>query len=238
MEDQKNIKQFLSGTSNYITEYILMLISHVAAVAAFCGVVFALLGMFAKDRYSIIDGAAAMTASALVLIFLPLYLVLNKRVSAEEKKDHSVVKGRARTVFLVLASIAAFGWLVGFAATALYYLFSPLFLNGESYGDNFVGVFLPAVFSAAIVGLSLVQLHKHVGAKFRVKYLKLFPILVLVVVGTTFVTAAVKQDTKKSNKSVDCTWSNYKDGECSLDEYYDYIDNRNSDYRYNNSYDY
>lgn len=242
MENQKNIKSLLGGTSNYITEYILMLISHVAAVASLCGVVFAVFGMLANDRYSVVDGAAAMTASALVIIFTPLYLVLNRRVSAQEQKDHSVVKSRSRTVFLTIASVAAFGWFIGFSATALYHLFSPIFVKTTDYGMGFVSTFLPALISAGIIGASLVQLHKHVGTQFRKRYLALLPIVALIILGTTFITAAVKKN-DSSNKNVDCTWSNYKDGECSLDDYYEYIDNRNNNYRkddymYNNSYDY
>ena len=235
MEEQtKRVKPYLSGTSNYITEYILMLISHVAAVAALCAVVFAVFGMFADDRYSMLDGAAAMTASALVVIFMPLYYVLHKRVSAQESKDHTVLKSKSRTVFLTIASIAAFGWFIGFAATALYHLFSPVFVRTTDYGIGFVSTFLPALISAGIIGVSLIQLHKHVGTKFRKQYLMLLPIVALVVLSTTFITAAVKKG-NNGNKKVDCTWSNYRDGECTIDEYYEYLDNQ-SDNTYNNRY--
>jgi drug/metabolite transporter (DMT)-like permease len=236
---QKNIsgwRRQLGGTSNYIVEYILMLMTYTAAIGSIIGMLFVLFELLADGSLNSIANGAGMASTISALVFVPLYWVLQKRVSAEEANKPEVSKHKARTVFLTFVSISALGWFTGFVVTALYFLISPVFSKVNSYGENFIGVFLPALFSATVIAFAYVQLHKHAGTRYRRLFLRVLLVATGLLVCVTLIVGAVKKNHKPSLKSGEkCTYSNYQKEKCTLDDYYKYMDDQNGGY--NNRYD-
>jgi len=181
-----------------------------------------------KDGYSAsFTTASGLSAVVAFLVFGGLYFVLNSRVRAQEIKQPAVLQHKARTVFYVLASIAAFSWFTGFVVTALYYLLSPLAVKGASYGDSFFTVFLPAIIAADIIALAYLSIAKSASSRYVTKFANMALLVGLIVAIATISVAAAKKDAKPTLKSGEkCTYSNYDLGKCSYDEYQDYVDDQ------------
>ena len=222
----------LAGTSNYIAEYLLMLASLTALATSVILMVFSLCTLLKEGNTSTLTTGSALSAVVAFVVFGPLYYVLNSRVRGHESQDPTVVAHKARTVFYVLASIAAFSWFTGFVVTAVYYLLSPLVTKGDSYGEHVVTVFIPAVVSASVIALSYVSIAKKTGTNYAAKFANIMLLVGLLVAIATLSVAIAKKNTKPTLKAGEkCTYSNYDAGKCTYDDYQKYQESLYDDYR-------
>lgn len=215
----------LNGTSNYIAEYIVMLVSLTALATSVILMAFSVCALLKHGNTSAMSTASGLSAVVAFLVFGPLYYVLNSRVRAQEINEPATVKHKARTVFYVFASIAAFGWFTGFVITSVYYLLSPLVTKNVSYGDNLVTVFIPAVIGATVVAVSYMSIAKAAATKYVTKFASIMLLAGLVLAIVTLSVSIAKKNSKPTLKTNEtCTYANYKDGKCTYDEYQDYVD--------------
>ncbi|MCA9330869.1 hypothetical protein KC957_02380 [Candidatus Saccharibacteria bacterium] len=222
----------LGGTTNYIAEYLLMLSSLVALATSIVLMVFSICTLLKEGNTTALSTSSALSASVAFVVFGPLYYVLSSRVRAEELKNPSVVAHKARTVFYVLATIAAFSWFTGFVVTAVYYLLSPLVTKNSSYSEDLVTVFIPAVVAAVVIATSYVSVAKKAGSAYLAKFTNVALLAGLILLIATLSVGIAKKNTKPSLKSGEkCTYTNYRDGKCTYNEYQKYLDGLYDDYK-------
>ncbi len=222
----------LSGTTNYIAEYLLMLFALVGVVSSIMLMVFSIGTLLKAGDSAGLSTASGMSAVVAFLVFAPVYYVLNSRVRSQEAKDPHVTQHKARTVFYVLASISAFSWFTGFVGTALYYLLSPLGVKTSSYDDTLVTLFAPAVIAALVVLLAYVSIAKSASSQYVAKFCSMILLAGLVLAIATTSIAVAKKDSRPTLKSGEkCTYTNYSNDKCTYDEYQDYLDDSSNRYR-------
>lgn len=222
----------LSGTSNYIAEYLLMLFSLTALATSVVLMMFAICTLLKEGNTTAISTGGALSTSVAFLVFAPLYYILSSRVRAQELKEPAIVGHKARTVFYVFATIAAFSWFTGFVVTAMYYLLSPLVTKNSSYSEDLVTVFIPAVVAAVIVAASYASIAKKAGSAYLAKFTNVALVSGLILVIATLSVGIAKKNTKPSLKNSEkCTYANYHGGKCTYDDYQQYLDNLYNDYK-------
>ncbi len=222
-----NQTRLLSGTTHYITEYILMIMSLASFVTSVVLMVFSICNLLSAGDVAGISAGSALTAAVGFLVFGPLYYALAKRVRSQELKEPATTTHKARTVFFVLASISAFGWFTGFTVTSVYFLLSPLVSSDASmsYGDNFVNVFLPAVISAGIIAAAYVSLAKSASTRYVAKFGSVALLVGLLLAIASVSIAVNKKNTKPTLKTGEkCTYQNYSKNKCTYDDYEKYQD--------------
>lgn len=220
-----NNSRHLSGTTNYIAEYLLMLFGLVGLASSVILMVFSICTLLKAGNTAGLSTASGLSAVVAFLVFGPLYYVLSSRVRAQEAKEPAIIKHKARTVFYVLASISAFSWFTGFVATALYYVLSPLGVKTASYGDSLVTVLIPAVVAAAVVALAYASIAKSAGTNYVAKFSNMMLLAGLILAIATTSIAIAKKNSRPTLKSGEkCTYRNYSDDKCSYDDYQKYLD--------------
>jgi hypothetical protein len=229
----------MTGTTNYIAEYLLMLFSLTGFVTSIVLMVFSISTMLKAGDNAGLSTASGMSAVVAFLVFGPVYYILSSRVRAQELKEPAVIKHKARTVFYVLASISAFSWFTAFLAASFYYLLSPLGVKSESYGETAVTVLLPSLIAAAVIAFAYVSIAKSATTQYVAKFSSVMLLAGLVLAIATVSVAIVKKDARPSLKSDEkCTYANYSDDKCTYDEYRDYIDMDSRDKYRTPTYDY
>lgn len=247
MQNITGLKKYLSGTTHYISEYILML----AALFGFAGsvilMVFSICNLLTAGDLAGLSVASGLSAVVGFLVFGVMYYVLSARVHAEESSRPEVTNHKARSVFLVLASVTAFGWFIGFMITSVYFLISPLVVKNASYSDDFVNVFLPALVAAVVVALAYVSIIKAAGTRYVAKFASIALLIGAVIAIVAVSVAVAKKDQKPTLKANEkCTFTNYDKGKCTYDDYQKYNKeqfpslydtsptNKYNDYQYDN----
>lgn len=217
------LKKYLTGTTHYITEYVLMLGALFGFVASVILMMFSICNLLTAGDLAGLSTASGMSAVVAFLVFGSLYYGLSQRVRSEERNNPAVTSHKARTVFYVLASLTAFGWFVGFAIASVYFLISPLAVKGASYSDDFVNVFLPALGSAIVVALSYISIAKAASTRYVAKFTSVALLIGLILAIVTLSVAIAKKDQKPTLKSGEkCTYTNYNKGKCTYDDYQKY----------------
>ncbi len=222
---KSKLTDVLGGTTHYITEYLLMIASLSGLVTSVILMIFSICNLLTAGDVAGLSTASGLSAVVAFIVFGPLYYALSKRVRSEELKDSTVASHKARTVFTVLAGVSAFGWFTGFVITSIYFLMSPLITKDASYGDNFVNVFLPALFAATAVGLALVSIMKKAGTRYVARFASIALLVGAILAIVTMSVAIAKKDQKPTLKSGEkCTYENYDKGKCTYDDYQKYLD--------------
>ncbi len=213
----------LQGTTHYITEYILMLASLFGLVASAILMVFSICNLLKNGEVAGLSTTSGISSVVAFVVFGLLYYCLSKRVRAEEIKTPAVVGHKARSVVFVLASLSAFGWFVGFTITSVYFLISPIAVKSASYSDNFVSVFLPAVFAAVVIALSYASVAKTATTRYVAKFSSAALLVGAILAIVTLSVSIAKKDQKPTLKQGEkCTYANYTKEKCSYNDYQDY----------------
>lgn len=224
-----------NGTTNYITEYILMIISLAGLVTSVILIVFSICNLLTAGDVAGLSVASALSAAVSFMVFGPLYAALSRRVRTQEIKQPAVLSHKARTVFFVLASVSVFGWITGFLVTSVYFLLKPLIGHDASYGDNLINVFLPSIVAVAVIASAYASLAKSATTKYVSKFASV-ALLVGLILAIAGVSVAInKKDVKPTLKAGEsCTFENYQKHKCSFEEYQKYDEQQYPKY-YDNS---
>lgn len=216
-------------TSVYIAEYIIMLILVGGLSAAIISLWYSFFGLIANDSFTA-RAAAQVTAVALgsILVVAPAAWWLYSRVAGEEAANPEVRSHKARTVFLVMWLIVAATSLVAIVAGMVGSLSQAVFGFADDAGNLLLTSTLPALFSAVTLAVTIYTVAK--GGLRGAGKLGMWVLLGLaaVVFVANLIMVLVRKESGSEPVIERCTYSMYRDDECTYREYRDYY---NQQYR-------
>lgn len=232
-----NWRRWFRRTDVHIAEYILMLIFFGGLIALLASLWFSFFQLLIQDGFSgnILARTTALQLGSLVVMGVAGFW-LYARVTGQEMVQPELQARTSRRVFLTMWMIVAVCGLVGIASVAMM-AFVSLLLGQTDATQAVVGIVIPALFAFATVGFGIAAVVKRSNRKLSM----LAGVVVAGLMVLLFIANAIAVFIRKDSSSPardssggsslfkeNCTYTRYRDGECTLSEYRDSLSERSS----------
>lgn len=218
---QGSWRRWFRRTNVHTAEYILMLFLFGGLIGLLVSQWGSLFQLFIEDG-SAARSLAKSTATQIgsLLILLPAAFWMYFRVTGQESVEPELQKSKPRNVFLIIWTVFATLALVSLGAKVVGSLVSIIFGYSGGVGDEIVGVILPSLFGVVTLAFGISAVVKHPSRK----YVKLAAVLiaataVVLLLANTIMVFVKKNAKVETNVNNDCTYSRYRDGDCSYSDY-------------------
>ncbi len=205
-------------TNVHTAEYIIMLGLFGTLLGLLVSQWYSFFGLITEDGYaarSLAQTAAIQLGSMLVV--LPAAFWMYFRVTGQEGVQPDLQDSKPRTVFLTIWMIIAVSSLVGIFVGVVTALVRAVFGFNDNLGDQIIGQIIPGVFAAATVSFGIASIVKHVSRRFVKLAALVVAAMALVLLVANTIMIFVRKDS--GSRPQRCTFSMYRDGDCSYNEY-------------------
>lgn len=224
----KSWRRYFRRSNVHIAEYILMLVLMGALAGLVSSMIYTFFNFLKADGSTLrtLHALAAGQLGALVVV-VPAAFWFYARVSGQEMVQPELRQKTARTVFLTIWLIGMFLSIVGVSISVVSGVMATIVGAGSSdAGSLFVNLVVPGIFTIVLLAMTVIVVAHRSSRKLSMAVGIAVAVISAVVFIGTITVAVVKSDNSPKDKTTDCTYSRYRDGNCNYRQYRDDLTNR------------
>lgn len=209
-------------TNVHTAEYIIMLWLMGGMLAVLVSQWYSFFGLLAESGFTAraLSRSTAISLAAL-LVLVPAALWMYSRVTGQEAVEPELRASKPRTVFLTIWMVIAVMALVGVIVGISRALVNAVFGFNNDLSDQIVKQIIPGLFAVVTILLGISAVVKRPSRGFvKLAMLVLVTLAVLLALANTIM-IFVRKNSGNEPDTKRCTYSMYRDDECTYREYMD-----------------